>query len=385
MKPIVIIGSGLAGYTLAKEFRKLDKEMPLVIVTAREGDFYSKPQLSTALSLERQPAELATASASNMAEQLEATVHTHTEVVEVNAQRCEVVCQTGLRIPYHKLVLAMGADVIRPPLQGNATDRVFTVNDLEDYRLFREQLQGKKRVAILGAGLVGVEFANDLSKAGYDVSMIAPATHPVDRLVPGLVGQELKKALEANGVSWYLESLPQAVNEVEGALRVSLDSGKTVIADVVMSAIGIHPRKKLAEQMGLRTNRGVLVNRTLQSSDSNIYALGDCAEVNGLVLLYVAPLLQCARSLAKTLSGTPTQVNYPAMPVALKTSVCPVVVQPPPQDVVGEWFFDRDDEGVTAKFIGEDQQLYGFVLTMKKVKERMKLAKDIPPLFSDGA
>lgn len=383
MKPIVIIGSGLAGYTLAKEFRKLDTQTPLVIVTAREGNFYSKPQLSTALSLERHPTDLVTVSAKDMAEQLNATLHTHTEVIAVDAEQCEVVCQDELRIGYSKLVLAIGSDVIRPPLQGNAIDRVLTVNDLEDYHLFREHIQDKKRVVILGAGLVGVEFANDLSNAGYEVSVVAPATHPVDRLVPDLVGYELKKALEANGVSWHLESLPQSVNEVNGALHVSLNNGKTLVTDVVMSAIGIHPRKKLAEQIGLRTNRGVLVNRYLQTSDPNMFALGDCAEVNGVVLFFVAPLLQCARSLAKTLAGTPTIVHYPAMPVALKTSVCPVVVQPPAQDIAGEWHFDRDEEGVIAKFIGEDNQLYGFVLTMKKVKERAKLTKDIPPLFAD--
>lgn len=380
MNPIVIIGTGLAGYMLAKEFRKLDQQTPLVIISSGDGSFYSKPQLSTALSMKREPADLATQSAEQMAEQLGAIIHTKTEVKYIDPT-LKTITFSEQSLTFDKLILAMGATAVVPPLQGNACDEVLSVNDLEDYHQFREKLKNKKKVVILGAGLVGCEFANDLSNAGFDVSVIAPATYPVDRLIPELVGFELQKALEANGVHWHLGVLPQAVHKSDNHYAVTLDNGISINADIVMSAIGIHPRKALAEDCGLRVNRGVLVNRLLQTSDPNIFALGDCAEVNGMLLFFVAPLLQCARALAQTLAGTKTEVDYPAMPVVLKTPVCPLVVMPPPQDISGDWQFDRDDDGLQASFYDDQKRLRGFVLTHKKIRLRAQLQKEVPPLF----
>jgi len=379
-EPVVIIGTGLAGYTLAKAFREHDKESPLIMVSSHVGRFYSKPLLSTALTSKRTVVQLATADAKTMEEQLNAEIITKTQVTRIDPER-KCIGMDNRSINYGKLVLACGAEVIRPPLLGDAAQEVRSVNDLEDYAIFRKVLGGKKHVGILGAGLVGCEFANDLINEGYEVDVIAPSKYPVDRLLPEEIGQVLQVALAKSGVKWHLGQLASAVNKSAEGYVLSLPNQQLKV-DIVLSAIGLRPRIRLAQKAKLKINRGVVVDRYLQTSDPHIYALGDCAEVSGLVLFFIAPLRQCSGALAKTLAGNPTQVTYPAMPVSLKTPACPIVVCPPPETVEGAWHIEGDKLNLKALFYGKDEQLLGFALTGTKIRERMQLVKEMPGLFS---
>src|SRR4029453_4170984 len=168
MAPIIIIGSGLAGYNTARGFRRLDTETPLLILTADGGEFYSKPMLSEAFTAGKTPETIANSSAVQMAEQLKAIVRPHTgvTVIEPESKRLRIGEEA---LEYSKLVLAIGAEQIRLPLEGNAADRVLSVNSVDDYARFRGTLAAKHSVAIIGAGLIGCEFANDLSGAGFKV------------------------------------------------------------------------------------------------------------------------------------------------------------------------------------------------------------------------
>ena len=182
MNPIVIIGSGLAGYNTAKELRKLDTTTPLVIISSDSGAFYSKPTLSNALASKKTPAAIALSAPQQMAAQLNATVRVQTRIdaIDTASHRLHIGDEM---LAYSKLVLALGADQIRLPISGDAAGDIMTVNDLDDYARFRTAIDGKKRVVIIGAGLIGCEFANDLAAAGYGVDVIDIAQQ---RLAPGL-------------------------------------------------------------------------------------------------------------------------------------------------------------------------------------------------------
>ena len=123
-----------------------------------------------------------------------------------------------------------------------------------------------------------------------------------------------------------------------------------------------------------------MVDRHLQTSDADIFALGDCAEVNGLHLPYIMPIMQCARALAKTLTGTPTQVTYPAMPVAIKTPACPLVVAPPPAIHEPDWCYSETEDGIKALCYSNDN-LVGFALAGDSVREKQSLARSLPPVW----
>jgi rubredoxin-NAD+ reductase len=139
----------------------------------------------------------------------------------------------------------------------------------------------------------------------------------------------------------------------------------------------------LAEKSGIKVNRGIVANRFLETSAKNVYTLGDCAEVEGHVLFYVTPLLNGAKALAKTLSGTPTEVSYPAMPVTIKTPTCPVVVAPAPRDAEGEWTIEQDGYNTVAEFKDSAGNLLGFALTGPEgIKEKIRLQKMLPPVLA---
>ncbi|HEY9119956.1 MAG TPA: FAD-dependent oxidoreductase, partial [Marinobacter sp.] len=307
--PIVIVGTGLSGYTLAKEIRKQDKNTPIVMVTADDGFSYSKPMLSTGFTKGKEADELAQASADAMVEQLNLELRTYTTVTGIDPDAHELVLGDE-RLVYSKLVLAWGADVIRLAIAGDGQEHVFSINDLVDYRAFRHALQGKKRVAIMGAGLIGCEFANDLRNGDYEVDVIAPSDTLMPGLLPAPAAEAVRSGLEDLGVRFHLETVVEHIADNGKGVELSLANGEKLDADLVISAVGLRPRTELAAAAGLEINRGIVVNRTLATSAPDIYALGDCAEVDGHVLLYVLPLMACARALAKTLVGEPTEVKY---------------------------------------------------------------------------
>ena len=171
--PVVIIGTGLAGYNLAREFRKLDSETPLLLITTDDGRSYSKPMLSTGFGKNKDADGLSMAEPGAMAEQLDAQVWTHTRVTGIDPGHRRLWIGEEA-VAYRDLVLAWGAEVLSVPIEGDAADQLFTVNDLQGYGRFRQAVEGKRKVLILGAGLIGCEFANDLSLGGYEVDLVAP-------------------------------------------------------------------------------------------------------------------------------------------------------------------------------------------------------------------
>ncbi|HEY5602226.1 MAG TPA: FAD-dependent oxidoreductase [Gammaproteobacteria bacterium] len=380
MNPIVIIGTGLAGYNLAKEIRKLDKEIPLHLITADGGESYSKPMLSNALAKGKTPAQLVLSTAEQMAAQLAAVIHTRSKVESINAQSKTVLTTSG-EFSYRKLVLATGAEQIKPPLQGNAVNGVYSVNDLDDYAHFRAALQSAQHVGVIGPGLIGCEFANDLLAANKQVTVIGPPVTPLDRLLPPQVGELLKRALGNAGVHWRLGVTASAVDKANDRYQIRLSDGSQLEVDLVLSAVGLRPKLALAKSAGLTVNRGIVVDRLLQTSQPDIYALGDCCEIDGLVLPFVLPLMNAARTLAKTLTGNPTQLVYPAMPVVVKTPAHPLVVSPPAQGSEGEWDIELRDTGARALYRGNNGSLLGFVLTGDKVEEKAALSKELPPVL----
>lgn len=377
---IIIIGTGLAGYQLARELRKINSTAPLMLVTADEGKFYSKPQLSTALTQKKTAMELATADAETMATQLNADIRTFSPVTHIDSVKQEISIGHET-FSYSKLVLACGAEVIKPPIEGNATHDILFINHLYHYAEFEKLLQNKKHITLLGSGLIGCEFANDLSNAGYEVHVISPDHTPLQRFIPDPVGKLLQTALEQNGVHFHLQQTASRMDKVGERYQLHLTDGTQLLTELVISAIGLKPHITLAKEAGLVVSRGIVVNRYLETSANNIYALGDCAEVEGHVLPFITPLLNCSRALAKTLSGEKTSADYPAMPVTVKTPAHPIVVCPPPAGMQGSWQIEQTDRSVRALFYNTAQQLQGFVLTHDAVKERMALTKQVPGLF----
>lgn len=387
--PVIVIGSGVAGWTTVREFRKLDANTPVVLVTADSGDFYAKPTLSNAYAQKRGPAQLVTTPAAKMAETLQVTLmdRSRAESLDTSAKTLTVrQGDTVQALGYRQLVLATGAHPIRIPLQGDSADRVRSINTLDDFAGFHAALgvdatvpgSGEgKTVVVMGAGLIGCEFANDLALAGVKVHVADPAARPLAALLPAEAGEQLQAALSGLGVQWHFGTSVASVNaDANGKLLATLADGSTVLADLVLSAIGLRADTALALAAGLACERGVLVNTRLESSAADIYALGDCAQYESAgqrTLPYVMPVMTAARALAATLAGTPTEVVFPLMPVSIKTPALPIVVAAAHPATAGQW--EAEGSEGAWRFVDSAGQQRGFVLAGKSTARRMEMAK----------
>lgn len=383
MKPIIIIGAGLAGYTVAREVRKLDKNRPLLVITADDGGFYSKPMLSNAFAQNKQAVQLVSQSAVQMSAQLGASILAGTTVQGIDTVRKTVQSSAG-EFEYEQLVLAVGAQPIRLALDGDAGHEVLAVNHLDDYAHWRARMLPfgeRARVTILGAGLIGCEFADDLAGAGHLVTLVDPNAAPLAALAPPALSQGLANALRERGVQLQPGVTAARIERGIDGLRVHLSDGAAHDADLVLSAVGLRPDLRLAQSAGLRTGRGITVDRHGSTSASGVYALGDCAEYcdqeKHVCLPYIAPLMVAARAIARTLTGTPTAIDMKPAPVIVKTPSYPLALLPPPSGMPGNWHAVQEAEKLVCRFRDVDGVVRGFGVAPQDAPSRLALLAEV--------
>ncbi|MBK7686578.1 MAG: FAD-dependent oxidoreductase [Rhodocyclaceae bacterium] len=382
---VLIVGSGMAGVTLARELRKLDANVDITLISADGGGFYSKPNISNALAAGKSADQLMMSQRDALAAQLKIQIHSNVQVKAISPQSATAVTSIG-DFEYQHLVLALGARPIRLPIAGDGAADVLSINHLDHYAEFRRALggkgDGKKRVAILGAGLIGCEFANDLRLGGFEVEVFDLAPQALGRLLPAQTAAFLQQRMENAGVKFHFNTSIAKLEKSAQHYRLTDSHGASHEADIVLSAIGLIPEIELAKASGLPVNRGILVDQHLQANGGKghapIYALGDCMEISGLNLPFILPIMAQARALAKTLSGTPTELHYAAMPVVVKTPACPTVVCPPPQGSKGVWQEEVSADGVRALFVDANNKPLGFALLGSATTERQALAAQMP-------
>jgi rubredoxin---NAD+ reductase len=374
---IVVVGSGLAGFGVLRELRKLSPHAKLTMVTLENGHFYSKPALSTALAKGKTPATLITSSAEKMIAQLKLDARIGREAESID-RTGKALCTTGGPIPYDALVLATGALPFRPPLEGNAAHCALTINQLDHYEQFRKALPAGGRVLIMGSGLVGTEFANDLITTGYKPVVVDMLPLPLGQLVPPAVGEKIRDTLAAEGVEWHLGRKITAIHHAAPGYIATLDDGTTIQAALILSAVGLRPNVALAADAGLDIGMGIKVNQHGQTSDPDIFALGDCAEYLHGLSAYVTPIMAAARGIAPSALGTPTTIQFPPLSVQVKTTLFPINLLPPSRSVSGEWqLLEEDATGSKYIFVDADNIVRGYVLTQEKCEQRIDMDKRV--------
>ena len=318
--------------------------------------------------------------AGRLASDLDIRVMANTVVTEINARQRTIKGSHGV-LAYDQLVLAVGASQIPLSLVGEGVKDVLSINSLADYARLRTGLQGKRSVAIIGAGLIGCEFANDLRLGGFDVDVYDQLENPMGRLLPPVAAKRLRNRLEAIGVGFHLETRLESICR-DGERQIVVDSqARWRPYDLVISAIGVRPNLALARTATVATGVGIVTDPFLRTSDPHIYALGDCVELDGIFLPYVMPIMKGAMKLATTLCGRPEPVIYPAMPIVLKTPACPTVVSPPPAGRLGHWDIQIAEDGLRALYLDHASgEPTGFVLQDKCTRERVALAAMMPAI-----
>ena len=391
MSPIVIMGAGHAGITLVRQIRMKDKYIPIIMISQDAVYHYYKPSLSKALSLGKSPDELIMSSMAQLTEDLNVKIFDHTQVTGVFPNKQKIIIQRKDEspeiLPYQSLVFAIGAKAINLAFKGNSQDSIYSVNNLTDYRNFRQKIHNKKRVLIVGAGFVGCEFASDLSLAGIHVDIIDRGLWPLQKSLPKPLGNAIEQSMAKENVNWHfnnqvLSVYKKIIGPDKSALEVTLKNGEVLETDAILSAVGIKPCTALAEKCGIHTDKGIVVNNFAQTNLANIYALGDCVEYQNTLLPFIQPATNMAKSLANTLLAKPCVLKITSLAVPVKIPTCPTIICPPVcQD--GNWHVTGNGMDLQARFINTQGETLGFALTGKATSHKHALIQECLAPFSE--
>jgi rubredoxin---NAD+ reductase len=360
---VVIIGAGMAGWAVAEGIRARDPLRPVVLLATDGGDYYIKPQLSNGWAKDLDAAAMVREPGAARAARLGIELLPFTRALEIDRGRLRVITPRG-GIPYARLVLATGAQPRRIRLPGSAPPPL-VLNDLRDYRRLRQVVDAQPgaRIAIIGAGLVGCELAEDLRCGGYQVELLEQAQRPLARLLPEALGADLARALRSRGVELHPGVRIKRIDADGSGQTLHLADGRAIAADAVVSALGIAPRTQLALDAGLACSEGIRVDERLQTSDPDIFALGDCAEHEGVLEPYVFALRAQAEVISDQLAGVERAYRPQPALVVVKTPSLPLTVCPPPPGCPGIWqAVENGPEGSQLEYRSQGQ-LAGFALS----------------------
>ncbi|WP_034943655.1 NADH:flavorubredoxin reductase NorW [Erwinia oleae] len=371
---IIIIGSGFAARQLVKNLRQRNKDITIRLIAADSCDEYNKPDLSHIASQRLSADDLTRVVADEFAAQNGVLLHANTQVTHIDAVRRTITTSNGV-FSYGKLVLALGAEAIVPDFEG--AELMITLNSQQAYRQSQEVLQKASHVVLTGGGLIGTELAMDLNRAGKKVTVIDRASHLLSSLMPAEVSARLQQHLCQSGVDMYLNSQISAVGKQEGGLNVLLRDGRTVSCDAAICAIGLKPNTALAAAAGLETRRGIVVDSGLATSNPDIFALGDCAEVEGKCLPYLQPAQLAAMTLARNLTGERAALVLPAALIKVKTPDCPFQLAGNTGSKDLLWQMQLSPRGLVAKGYSAAGDLTGFVVTEEETKQAFPLVKQL--------
>lgn len=334
---VLIIGAGYAGWQAAENIRGSMPDAEISLLTACDGTVYPKPALSMALSQGRTPEDLKEATADEKANELNMGVKTRTKVISINTRRKKVMTTSG-SYQYDKLILATGAKAMAPKVEGDAAHEILTINDLPSYRRFYRALSGKKSVTLVGGGLIATELAEDLSSQNIEVNMVVRGSHLMSQILPEAISNALETKLKANGVNLYKNSELMEMNQSEKGYVLQTDQGEDLETEIVIAAIGLAPNLDLAKKAKLETNRGICINGACQTSDPNIFAIGDCAEAGGVLQAYLEPIRRQAKAIAAHMQGQDTD-QFEVMPSLIKTKTpsLSIMLSPPLKATHGQW------------------------------------------------
>ncbi|MDO6762383.1 NADH:flavorubredoxin reductase NorW [Agarivorans sp. 1_MG-2023] len=374
--PIIIIGSGFAAYQLVKTLRRTDSQLSIQVFTSDEGNEYNKPDLSHAFSKQQSVEALIQLPAAEFAKRYQLELFANTKVENVDTAK-QTITANGLLYPYSKLVFATGASTFVPAVKGNNATSIITLNSLVEYRQAQASINVSSSVLIMGGGLIGVELAMDLRTNGKEVTIVEPNSRLLANVAPDFVALRLEQQLHEAGITLALYDSVMSLNTTEGeATTVTSKQGKTFKVDTVISAAGLRANSLLATQTGIAVNRGIVVNKQLATSAKNVYAIGDCAEIDGKVMAYLQPIILSANVLAKQLLDQPAQLALTPMMVKVKTPAYPIQVGGS-FDADSTWKVGFEKQGLVAEAYNAQHQMTGFVVTDQQLNQAFPLLRKI--------
>jgi nitrite reductase (NADH) large subunit len=316
-EPLVIIGNGMAAARLVDELAKTSLGRYAIAVIGDEPRLaYNRVLLSSVLAGEATSQEIELKPATWWRDR-GVTLKYGARATSVDLAAREVTTSTGKRVGFSKLVFATGSSALRLPVPGGDLKGVHVFRDSHDVDRLIELAGQKKRVVVVGGGLLGLEAAYGLAKAGADVTLIHLMDRLMERQLDGPAAELLKTLVERKGVKILLNA---NTARIRGADAVELADGRMLDADAVIFAAGIRPNTSLAKEAGVPVNRGIVVDDAMATESEGIYALGECAEHRGTCYGLVEPAYEQAKVLAEHLAGGAVAYTGSVLSTNLKVS-----------------------------------------------------------------
>ncbi|MDH5471946.1 MAG: nitrite reductase large subunit NirB [Gammaproteobacteria bacterium] len=300
---LVVIGNGMAGMRTVEELLEIAPEKyDITVFGAEPYGNYNRILLSPVLAGEKTIDEIMLNDL-QWYEDNKITLYKGVTVTGIDRSACKVIADDGTEVKYDRLLMATGSEPFIIPVPGSDLPGVISFRDIHDVDLMIDAAKTKQHAVVIGGGLLGLEAANGLMKQGMSVTVVHLMDWLMERQMDRVSGDMLRKSLEAKGMNFMLKASTKEIVGKGKVQGVRFEDGSELAADIVVMAVGIRPNIKLAKQVGLHCERGIVVNDTLQTFDPKIYSVGECVQHRGLTYGLVAPLFEMAKVCANHLAG----------------------------------------------------------------------------------
>jgi len=363
---LIIVGAGMATAYLLQELASHPHRLNITVIGDEPEVCYNRVMLSGVLSGESAENDLQMLGEANLKQAV--TFVTGTRVSSVDLQACEVHTDKGDRLHYDQLVFATGATVARPALAATQASGVEEMRTLADARRLRYLSASGGRALVVGGGLLGLEAAHGLNVLGFETTVLHRRAHLMNRQLDAEGGRLLRRKMEYSGIRFCLDTSVSALTTANNRLAaVTLHSGEQLPCELLVFATGIDPDASLARAAGIATERGVLVDEYMRTSEQRCFALGECSQLGQRCFGLVAPIRAQAQVLARELLGLlGTGFVMEDWPTQLKIAGIEIFSAGEPH-AAGEELLLRDDAaGIYRRLVIRDGRLVGVVLVGDK-------------------
>lgn len=321
-EPIVIIGSGPIGIRFLKECHDQALQHPIIVYGGEPWAPYNRVRLSSLLAGEVSHDDILLNT--NFIENDPVVTRYNCKIVSIDRDLKQVVDEYGATQRYEKLILATGSNPFIPDIPGKSLEGVFKFRDLNDTEKLIARRTRSRKTVVLGGGLLGVEAARAMQRFSTDITVVEHCNHLLFRQLDAEGAELFQQQVETLGIKVYTN---ETINEINGDSSVSsikLKSGKEIECDTLIISAGIVPNISLAKDAGLAYGRGIKVNDVMQTSDPDIYAIGECCEHRGEIYGVVAPGYEQATIAANHIISAPSHYNGTVLATSLKVAGLPV-------------------------------------------------------------
>jgi len=270
---VVVLGGGAAGFAAVERLRREGYAGALTLLSDDADAPYDRPNLSKDYLAGTAPEEWIPLRPPSFYAGANIDLRLGTSAARIDVQGRRVLLADGGELPFDRLLIATGAEPVRPPIPGAAAPEVLVLRSLRDCRAIIGRAERARRAVLVGAGFIGLEVAAALRQRGLEVHVVAPERRPMEKVLGSELAELVRQVHEARGVAFHLEEGIAAISPGQVALK----SGGRLEADLVVLGTGVRPRTALAEAAGIAVDDGILVNAYLETSAAGIFAAGDVA------------------------------------------------------------------------------------------------------------